>query len=718
MSCESCYGKPKSNQRLCLMKENILIVCSSIITFLIMYMFITSPVLDIDLSSNIKNGTAYLYTKKELDGGYSNNYRSETSIVNGRQNLKFELPNYTDNLRLDLADNPFEIEIHKIQVVVIPFVRLSIYKFSGSSQVKAINYNPEGIYVVTNEDATDPMLFFDVDARYIDLIRLSISCFFGLGILVFYKLIQFNRIKFIYILDQLENKMHGYYLEVKKYRFKLSEFGTYFVMAFIFHAFEISNLLLSVDDEYSAFRVTPEAWLNDGRWTGFFIEKFLFVQPTMPFIPNLISCALMALSYMLILRAHVLTRDWRVYFLYPIYVAFPILWFINEFYGNMVLVAVGFFMTSLAILVFSKKNYIAKLTVRIQLINTNILISAILLAIAIGAYQSFIMLFLAYSMGLYVFNAISSPKKILDLYILRYLVNVGLYVMYGLITYLTINVFLKYLFPSNRSYIDGFVKNVDLKVAVAGTIKTAFDMYSGSPSIFGVSINSLAVLSIMAISIIIYYGTVRHLSIILSGLLLLLTPFLLNIITGGADSLPTRSYVAIPYVVWLMALFVISRKKLLSNIVGLLIVLIVLIDMMSALGSYAASTQIGQLHDRALADSLYERIADSNPNFSVNEVSPIDIYGYKSIQTVYPTVKTSTLGASFFDWDGGNIYRMLSYMKLIGYPNLQPVRATQMKENIEEFKKMNVWPSTGSVKYINGMYLIKLSVNPDRNHRD
>ncbi|RMR10915.1 hypothetical protein ALP90_200000 [Pseudomonas amygdali pv. ulmi] len=72
--------------------------------------------------------------------------------------------------------------------------------------------------------------------------------------------------------------------------------------------------------------------------------------------------------------------------------------------------------------------------------------------------------------------------------------------------------------------------------------------------------------------------------------------------------------------------------------------------------------------------------------------------------------------ASFFDWDNGNISRILSYLKIQGYPNLYAADDNTRKTLKPVFMSMPAWPAPGSVIKINDTYLVKLGNEADPAH--
>lgn len=71
-------------------------------------------------------------------------------------------------------------------------------------------------------------------------------------------------------------------------------------------------------------------------------------------------------------------------------------------------------------------------------------------------------------------------------------------------------------------------------------------------------------------------------------------------------------------------------------------------------------------------------------------------------------VKSGTLGASFFAWDGGNISRIVDFMELEGYALHMP-SAQQIEEGLACTKEMVVWPQEGSIIETDGSIVVYLS---------
>jgi hypothetical protein len=197
--------------------------------------------------------------------------------------------------------------------------------------------------------------------------------------------------------------------------------------------------------------------------------------------------------------------------------------------------------------------------------------------------------------------------------------------------------------------------------------------------------------------------------------ILLISPFALNFL-AGADGIPMRTMVALSYTTWLMAITTVSSKRPSCVLIGALLVILYELQIFGLTSQYIASASITQSHDKILAADIYRRIGELSEDFDRDQVINIDVYGHKQVTSPYATGWTSTMQASFFDWDGGNLLRITSYMQVMGYQNIKMVPQQDRLKLISSFEKMPVWPAKGSVAKLDNIYLIRLSKDADPGH--
>lgn len=484
----------------------------------------------------------------------------------------------------------------------------------------------------------------------------------------------------------------------------------------------LANFSISIDDEYAALRSDPGVWVGQGRWTTYLVERLFVPQPSVPFAPYILLIVSLALSYSLLIRIHGFKVNWKTYLCYPIFAGFPTWWFISEFYANTPAVALGVLLTcGSAFLTYFKD---AEDSIYSSAHIKSGFFAACLLATAIGAYQSTLLLYLTITLGTLMVRCIrseQSAKAIWPLLIKRY-VQIFLILFASAVLYAIIDFLAKRIMHIQSSdYINGFVRLENFQHPVrllAGICFRAWKVYSGSATLYGIGgVKIAGVVLILATILIAAASKKKILLNVVQWAIVLLMPFGLHFMSG-ADSMPFRSMLAISYVSWLMVILLVSYRNRIFATLGVLVTLVFQLQIMTLLSQYMAAATITQAHDRLLAADLYRRIGEQSPDFDREKMIEIDVYGKKDVKLIYSDSWGSATQGSFFDWDNGNIHRMLAYMTVLGYTNVTTLPEEGRRANTALFKDMPVWPAQGSVKLVGKLYLIKLSKNPDPVHKE
>ncbi len=492
--------------------------------------------------------------------------------------------------------------------------------------------------------------------------------------------------------------------------------------------------MLSVDDEFTALRTDALTWAAQGRWVNFFIEQYVLKQPVMPHGTVLISLFFMSLSYLLLIHFLGTRINWKVYLTFPIFSSFPTLWFINEFYGNMVPTSFGFFLVALSCWWADKLTSItASKNNKLKLFGYVIIPSSLFFAASIGCYQSFATLFPVFFLAKIIFSHFypdqipnACNRNIHKKHNVRFnqktVVN-ALVFPFGLLLYFAINKTVLWQYDLHPRYVTNIFNPDFLFLTPYEAIQAAFEamvaFYSGSIDYYGVSLSMAAFTVLLALGLALAQPARKSINkfvwllIQLCFLLLLTSPFLLIVITRG---LPFRSYVAIPSAIWFCAFFLLNRTRLQEKILYTCILLFLNMQIIVVNGQYAAASNLVLEHDKLLADNIYTRLVAANPSFDYKKPIVLDVYGWKYFGTKYPSPYTSTMSSSFFFWDLGNIKRMVSFMTLIGYDNIKILDNASRKKLTKKFEKMPVWPAAGSVVFTDGVYMVKLGDIPDFIH--
>ncbi|KPX26533.1 hypothetical protein ALQ08_01096 [Pseudomonas syringae pv. delphinii] len=655
-----------------------------------------------------------LYTSRNASFSEEN---SETQPLSaGRTELKFDLTNAASPARWDPAQSSANITVSSISIAIagvnLPGANISIQPANQiTSLVKATN----GYVISIPSNANDPQALIQFNENSIMTVKIIacvvLTCLISL--IIFSKKIispTINKYSLSIIKQATRFKAH-----LIEHEFSKKEFFTLFLVATVLNSYFITNLSLSIDDEMGALRTDPEIWISQGRWAVYIIERFLLPLPAIPFIPYLILDVALALSYMLLVRAHGAMPSWRSSIAFPVFCSFPTWWLIGEFSSNVPAVACGLFLTALSAylsapslnLEGSKRSTLKTLTL------------CLMLATAISCYQSLVLLYLSVGLGVLLIGTMSTSNN-MTYWLLRGGLRYLFLAIGGMISYFILNKIFQDAYGSYSAYLGGFVKFdqfIEHPLTASRQIfAEARSLYFGSAYYFGSSIG-LAPYILLASTLTVLkitYGKNKPLATLV-WVLALTTPFLLHFL-AGAGGMPMRTMISLAYVAWLMVFILLTATRAFSPIVFAPITLIYIIQLLDVNSQYIASATLTQRHDELLAADIYRRVGEIDKTFDRTKPVKIDFYGHKQFETVYAKGWSSTTQASFFDWDNGNILRILTYMKILGYPNLYAVDKDAGRALTPIFMTMPVWPALGSVIKVDDTYLVRLSKDADPAH--
>jgi hypothetical protein len=532
------------------------------------------------------------------------------------------------------------------------------------------------------------------------------------------------------LIQRFRKRLEGFFLSaddaiisminrLKSENFTFHELGILLVIGAIVNIYFLANFSLSIDDEMAAVRENADIWIGQGRWTVYLIEQFLFPQPAIPYAPYIVLIVCLAISYALITRAHNYPTNWKTYACYPLFCAFPTWWFISEFYSNVPAVGIGVLLVSISVYL-TYINSRSDCLIGTRSFGTSVAI-VILLACAVGAYQSLILLYLCLAMGITLIKLMRSNENLHMLIMQARLrmIQVCLLTAASLMLYAIINYATQQISGTqNDPYIGSFV-NKDLILQaplylIASVIGKIWQVYSGATAIFGVDMPLASVLLVLATLSIVFANSNKALLSLFLWVCILTIPFALHFLSGA--DMPIRTMLSLAYVTWLMGMILLSQKSTLVVLTGIIVVGLYQLQIIGVTSQYMASATITQAHDGMLAADIYRRIGELSENFDRNKSFEIDVYGHKNINTVYAKSFSSTMQGSFFDWDKGKLLRMVTYMKVMGYQNINMAGEAERRAMTPLFQNMPAWPAAGSVKKVGERYLVKLSQDTDRIH--
>ncbi|MHB8744559.1 MAG: glucosyltransferase domain-containing protein [Sulfuricaulis sp.] len=484
----------------------------------------------------------------------------------------------------------------------------------------------------------------------------------------------------------------------------------------VFYWTKLAGFNLSIDDEFAALRTNASVWVLDGRWCEYLFERFIVSQPIVPFFPVFLFGLCMSISYTILLAAFGVERMSFVHYLvFPLYVAFPTWTFLVSFTANISSAGVAQ-LAVVGALYYYRGACLdpasGDIPVKRSSVAKRCAVAILLLGCAIGLYQSFLFAFVVLGLGMQMslFNGQKPSARIsMRLFSWFAAITLGGFVLYAILD----AAFRHGLHLDDTAYLNAFMDWHLLLSSPVAVIRhtTEFmgEIYLGHPLIYGIAAFAFPVILAAGGTAIVLSGNAsrRHrLVLLITSLSISAIPFAQNLLAGGY--MPIRTMVAIPCVFWLFALYGLTASSRALAIVTLAAVLLGLLQIIYSTSLLSAAQTFARIHDEQLSSTLYQRIAAINDKVDPSENYVLDFYGAKPFVTSYPRPFSSSIGFSFFEWDGGNEDRILRYMKLLGYTNLVPASGVQRQQDLALFKDMPVWPANGSVRVQGDITLVKL----------
>lgn len=505
---------------------------------------------------------------------------------------------------------------------------------------------------------------------------------------------------------------------LQRHRFSWRELFILVFIGVLANLYFLTNYSPSIDDELAAVRTSSEVWIAQGRFTTYLVETLLFPQASIPFSPYLFLSVMMALTQMMLVRAHGMAPEWRSYAAYCLFVTYPSWWLIEEFSANVPATGIGFLLVAVALLLQAERppqanHFSTKECGRLLAI-------ALLLALSAGAYQTFLLLFACATLGLALCRSLHEPGQFAWRSAVTHVVHGGVCLMAGAVLYVALSKLALAVSGTQPEYIASFLQLDNLKAPrwLLGSIALkAWDTYSGAAQLFGAAMPAAAVALLCAVVALLCAQPHAALPNLLLFGLVLGTPFLLCLLTGP-EGLPLRSMVALPYVVWLSALVTLRFLRGAAWSVGFLVYAVFQLQIINLTSQYAATATLVQQQDRFMAFDIGQRIQVLRGPDEPDTPIWLDTYGASEEMrsSLYAAADTSVTRGSFFGWDNGNLKRVAAYFRVLGFDEIRAAPPVARAALTSHFEGMPVWPQPGSLRRSGDYYLLKLGKVPDVAH--
>ena len=482
-----------------------------------------------------------------------------------------------------------------------------------------------------------------------------------------------------------------------------------FLVYFVAYSFEINNFNISIDDEFLAY--SPRStFVEIGRWVHPLVRESLWPQPVSPAGPYIIFGICVCLGYLYSLRAFGVEKFEFFHFgSFAAFILLPVWSSQLEFSANIIPLGIAMVSASAAVLltVSSIDGRRAKNAGRL-------IIAAVLLAVTAGAYQSAILVFPVLMIGVLLRQRLMPADRRAADFLVPLCISSGvLVVSIGIYLLVSTAVMRGYgIQPSayGQHFVHPDVLFAHPRTVLRDVLHDLRGVYFSWWTAFGAAryVFSWTLIAGLAVSLYPARNSIAKATLAAASLLAMVAlPAAFTILAGGG--LPLRTLVATPSVfLMVMLLFHHSTQfRAIRQLAGAAVILVALQGLYIQ-SMYQARTNLVQKQDLLTAAALNSDILRVVETTGVEPIR-VDFRGYRRSVSIYPLVPTTTSGASFFEWDDGNSYRMVRYMNLIGFHRYVSIDLEERERIRSNYRAMPSWPAPGSVKLLNDVVLVKLS---------
>ncbi|NOR88248.1 MAG: hypothetical protein GQ527_11620 [Bacteroidales bacterium] len=484
-----------------------------------------------------------------------------------------------------------------------------------------------------------------------------------------------------------------------------------FIAIFSF-GYELFNFTLSIDEEIDSFRNARDSYVYIfvGRWGLYFLNQLVVPHSSMPYFPTLIALFGIALSSILFLSSQKDNLTAKLLFA-TLFISSPIHSYYLAFNTSGLYYSIGMILTTISYLSFQKAIESKKV------LYSYYIYSILLLAFSLSLYQALLSYFFVFAAYYLLFSFLQSPSLNIPLLLKRIsalLAISGLAFLVYQIGDIATRKFV--LEPSEMEipqYLDGFIawgKTPLTNIFSHLLMSTKEYLSGGNPSTgeLGLSIKTFVVI-IPVFTFLLIRKTSGFLKIIITLFLvtiLILSPFAVMYLNGL--KLPTRTFMSLPLMVAIIWLMTYRYANYWFRKIMILFAFVILINNIYTNTRLFYSSYVSSQADRNMAIRIIERIYNLDPPV-VNEHIQVFFVGMHQHKTNALFFKSDVFGASFFEWNPGSQYRIISFFRTLGMEELIAIPQEKRAQYKDEISKMPYWPSKGSVRLIDGVTVIKLS---------
>lgn len=471
-----------------------------------------------------------------------------------------------------------------------------------------------------------------------------------------------------------------------KYKFIIL---TGFLTGIIINAIDIFTIKFGIDSEVYAIIDSPQIYYDTQRY-GSWLLYYLIPFARYHIVSQIIGIFTLTLAGLLTVSRHNLPNSAKLLFVL-LFVTYPNFAFLQYFYFQSAYNFIGLLLVVIAYRLIEKNNILLYIP------------AVIFLFIGISSYQSNIAVFLSVMMINVILDYLDNKNIRISI---MHMIKPTIMLIISVLIYYIIIIFA-------HKGLDGYHSDfIGYKHGIIEGLGNAFTNIWRvlSSNGFQGSHTANIIITVLAIVYVLYFiinykKYKENIKFIFLMLLWLLSIFSLNIVFGSA--LPIRAKLAVAFYPAFILMLVYYFNDKLKCLVIILSVFIIGFHTVYIV-KYQMSYYISFKQDEVTANNIINKIYSKYPEINTGKYK-INFTGVVDNSNKHPLINGKDIfSASFFSWDGGNSYRILSFLKLLGFP-AEISLGNITDDMMNNVKDMPAYPDNDCVQLINDTVIIKLS---------
>jgi hypothetical protein len=478
------------------------------------------------------------------------------------------------------------------------------------------------------------------------------------------------------------------------------------ISVFLVYSAELTSFTLSIDEEVLSYNNRlPQDWVAQGRWSMGLLSWLLPPHTSIPIVATLTFCIGLTVSALIFAGCFAKSRVEAIAFAL-LFASCPIWPHVAEFNQLSAGFGLGLILTSVGVALTQRPGF------------GPAIIAGFVASVAVGIHQSLLAVFLCGAVFAIIFDDKSGPQhsghakpiwlsRIVWLFV-SLAISVLAYV--GLARLALIATQQQLTYVDNSIRIGEFLSSTDSILAINRVLRRLASLLFGPDPIFlgwGIAVLALAwfgaassIWRSAARSVTSPGREVLFVLISLAGIVAAISP-----IVGSAGYAPARALGSLA-LVYALAGAAAMRSSALSGLPQwLMLGYAVFVNIWISTSLFYADA-LARQRDEVLAIAIAQRIDEVRPN--IDRAIRFTMVGEWRHEIAGPALRVEVFGTSFFEHDGGNVFRVHRYFELLGIKKISPVSISAIGSKMALVDQMPSWPDRSAIAMIDDVLVIKL----------